>query len=50
MRPWPELSGASDKDDEDDQDDKDRESEVMRTWQLITTHPEKPMKSFTKNH
>jgi hypothetical protein len=47
MRPWPELSGASDN---DDQDDQDVESEVMRTWQLITTHPEKPMKSFTKNH
>lgn len=44
MRPWPELSGASEK------DDKDIESEVMRTWQPITTHPEKPMKSFTKNH
>jgi hypothetical protein len=50
MRPWPELSGASDNDDQDDQDDQDVESEVMRTWQLITTHPEKPMKSFTKNH
>jgi hypothetical protein len=47
MRPWPELSGASDK---VDQDDQDKESEVMRTWQPITTHPEKLMKSFTKNH
>jgi hypothetical protein len=50
MRPWPELSGASDKDDQDDQDDQDVQSEVMRTWQLTMTHPEKPMKSFTKNH
>ena len=50
MRPWPELSGASDNDDQDDQDDQDVESEVMRPWQPITTHPEKLMKSFTKNH
>ena len=50
MRPWPEPSGASDKDEQDDHDDQDVDSEVMRTWQPITTPPEKLMKSFTKNH